>query len=104
MSRAKYDTKIIYDEGTSAEKLEAESVMLTDKYFAYLQLEKFWEPTSWMNRPVTIVRQPREAQRPPSVIKVSTAKIFKFQCTDISVWHVITNFNLFWKYSVDLKF
>ena len=73
MSRAKYDTKIIYDEGTSAEKLEAESVMLTDKYFAYLQLEKFWEPTSWMNRPVTIVRQPREAQRPPSVIKVSTA-------------------------------
>ena len=40
------------------------SVMLTDKYFAYLQLERFWEPTSWMNRPVTVVRsQPRE--RPP---------------------------------------
>ena len=38
--------------------------MLTDKYFAYLQLERFWEPTSWMNRPVTVVRsQPRE--RPP---------------------------------------
>ena len=73
MSRAKSDTEFVHDEGTIAEKLEAESVMLTDKYFAYLQLEKFWEPTSWMNRPVTVVRQPRE--RPPQpkslVIKVS---------------------------------
>ena len=52
--------------------------MLTDKYFAYLQLERFWEPTSWMNRPmtvtgqrpVTIVRQTRErAPKPP--VKVS---------------------------------
>ena len=73
MSRAKSDTEFVYDEGTIAEKLEAESVMLTDKYFAYLQLEKFWEPTSWMNRPVTVVRQPREKPPQPKslAIKVS---------------------------------
>ena len=77
MSRAKYDTMIIYDEGTSAEKLEAESVMLTDKYFAYLQLEKFWEPTSWMNRPVTVVRQPRERPPPPKSLAIKVSIYFK---------------------------
>lgn len=77
MSRAKSDTEFVYDEGTIAEKLEAESVMLTDKYFAYLQLEKFWEPTSWMNRPVTVVRQPREGPSQPKSLAIKVSIYFK---------------------------
>ena len=91
ISRAKYDTGFKYvDEGTSAEKLEVETLMLTDKYFAYLQLEKFWEPTSCMNRPVTIVRQPREKPPPsskwPAVVKGAQNQAEKSKTIKVSFY------------------
>ena len=58
--------------------------MLSDKYFAYLQLERFWEPTtSWnnamitMNRPITttVIKESGISSRSESGSHRTTKKV-----------------------------